>query len=619
VSVGAVLSAAGTVSEQKDKPVFDELTLAKLLEAAYVVQEHNRKLQAHGLRVEDRDLPDRDLPDQESLFPQAPTIAPRTEDKGDPSQLATFAQGDYTSILAEIIETQRQIQSRHLEVDRAIALVAARAAEIAGAGGAAVAITNGNRIRYKAAAGAMSLPAGSEIPLEKALCRECIRTGQVVRYAGVSSGSVVDAKEFERRGIRAMIAVPVYHGSGIAGGLELYYASEHALTEQDVHTCQLMAGLVTEALARNEGPNWKTSVGGEHEVIRQALEKLKPQLAALVDTPAGKGSAARTAASAAASDTCACRKCGHELVGAEQFCGQCGASRTTDHDSAVSPWHLQPMLPTNPVTTPTNGTPPQPHPRASLAEDRPENDRPENDGPENDRPEKTLAASLEEEMPELFAAPGLRIREAPLPVELPRPAVGPEIGKANQPDPALSGQISEDDAEEYGSSSSAATLATREPPRAWTSAASAREFLEQLAADKPTGALARFWHSRRGDFYLAIAVILVACVIRWGIWSNHPVGATASPATAAAAHRKPAPNSDLSLFDRMLVNLGLAEPAEPPEYKGNPQTQVWVDLHTALYYCPGTDLYGKTPKGKFTTQRDAQLDQFEPAYQKACD
>jgi len=63
----------------------------------------------------------------------------------------------------------------------------------------------------------------------------------------------------------------------------------------------------------------------------------------------------------------------------------------------------------------------------------------------------------------------------------------------------------------------------------------------------------------------------------------------------------------------------LAEAPEPPEYKGNPQTQVWVDLHTALYYCPGTDLYGKTPKGKFTTQRDAQLDQFEPAYEKACD
>ena len=68
-----------------------------------------------------------------------------------------------------------------------------------------------------------------------------------------------------------------------------------------------------------------------------------------------------------------------------------------------------------------------------------------------------------------------------------------------------------------------------------------------------------------------------------------------------------------------MVKLGLAEAPEPPEYKGNPSTHVWVDTRTALYYCPGSDLYGKTPKGKFTSQRDAQLDQFEPGYRKACD
>ena len=32
------------VSENKDKPVFDEQTLAKVLEAAYLLQEHNREL-----------------------------------------------------------------------------------------------------------------------------------------------------------------------------------------------------------------------------------------------------------------------------------------------------------------------------------------------------------------------------------------------------------------------------------------------------------------------------------------------------------------------------------------------------------------------------------------------
>ena len=147
----------------------------------------------------------------------------------------------------------------------------------------------------------------------------------------------------------------------------------------------------------------------------------------------------------------------------------------------------------------------------------------------------------------------------------------------------------------------------------------ARQFLEQLAGAHRPGALARFWKARRGDIYLAIAIVFVAVVIRWGIWSSHSVSATGSPATATAGHRKPAPEADLSLFDRMLISMGLAEAPPAPEYKGNPDAQVWVDLHTALYYCPGTDLYGKTPKGKFESQRDARLDQYEPAYRKACD
>ena len=90
----------------------------------------------------------------------------------------------------------------------------------------------------------------------------------------------------------------------------------------------------------------------------------------------------------------------------------------------------------------------------------------------------------------------------------------------------------------------------------------------------------------------------------------------AAPATSGQ-HLTP-PEANLTLFERMLVSLGLAEAPPAPIYMGNPDTQVWVDVHTALYHCPGSDLYGKTPDGKQSTQREAQQDQFEPANRKAC-
>jgi hypothetical protein len=86
-----------------------------------------------------------------------------------------------------------------------------------------------------------------------------------------------------------------------------------------------------------------------------------------------------------------------------------------------------------------------------------------------------------------------------------------------------------------------------------------------------------------------------------------------TPASSAGANQ-----SNLSLFEQVLVSLHLAVPPPAPVYAGNPNTQVWVDLHTALYYCSGSDLYGKTPNGKFTTQRDAQMDHFEPAANRSC-
>jgi hypothetical protein len=79
------------------------------------------------------------------------------------------------------------------------------------------------------------------------------------------------------------------------------------------------------------------------------------------------------------------------------------------------------------------------------------------------------------------------------------------------------------------------------------------------------------------------------------------------------------PQPSLTFFEKVMVSLGLAETPTVPVYLGNPNAQVWVDLHTALYYCADSDLYGKTPGGKFTTQRDAQMDQFEPAARKNCD
>jgi hypothetical protein len=413
-----------------------------------------------------------------------------------------------------------------------------------------------------------------------------------------------------------------------------------------------MAGLVTEALARDEEVTWKKSLATERAAMLEALEKLKPNLAALVDKPAAKDSAPLSSAAAEAATTSAsastflCRKCGHTLVGEEQFCGNCGTPRSSDYEppsmqsKVASLWHMQEAMKKNSPGEPAAG------PAHHESESRESESRVSTGQVPS---ESSLADSLERQMPELFTAThrtGYKKTESAELLDeswdqtpdLKTDQVSDQktdrargrTQVTNQDPKTISAEFEDSvlsdlevpvkgGADEAGDIKTAASTALTKTDRAtaWSSAATAREFLEQLATSEGKGALARFWNARRGDIYLAIAVLLVGVVIWWGIFSNHSVGATGG-SNAAAAHHK-APDADLSLFDRMLISLGLAEAPPAPEYKGNPDTQVWVDLHTALYYCPGADLYGKTPKGKMTSQRDAQLDQFEPAYRKTCD
>ena len=593
------------------KPAFDEQTLAKVLEAAYVLQEHNRAVEQGELR--DLTIPaKRQTPVEPAAAPVVASSAPRPP-ASSPRPPVVPSKDDYTAILAQIVETQHQIQVRHLDLEAAMSLIVERVADITRGAGAAIGILEGRMLRYRAAAGLMGLPVGSEVALEKALCAASLRVGEVIRCADVNPEFLIDAHECRRRGIQSLITVPIYYHGKTGGGLEVYYPTTNAFSEPDVHTCQLMAGLVTEALARNEETAWKSSLASERAVMLAALEKLKPNLAALVDTTAAKEPAAPAAmtTSPLALPVFFCRKCRHELVGEEQFCGQCGTPRSGEYGPPSMQSKVASMLYMQEAAK-KNAHPPAARSLAA-ADHRHSTGLP----PDSEEAVFNLGELLQ------LPAPVDDLNPPTMEIELAADPVAPASADALPRDNlvTLPKPVSDEDeaepADEIEPVAVPAPLAAPEESAHWSSAAAARRFLEQLAQDQRSGNIARFLAARRGDIYLVLAVILVACVIRWGIWSNHSVGANGQSNPAAATHRRP--DADLPLYDRVLIKLGLAEAPDAPVNNGNPGTRVWIDLHTALYYCPGADLYGKTPKGKFATQHEAQLDQYEPAYRKACE
>lgn len=591
----SVTTAKNIVTDQEKTPGLDEQTFGKLVEAAYVLQEHNREMRK---MEESLELHSEQLREQESAAQaQFPRKSPDAQDN--------VPAGDYTLTLAEIVEAQHQIQRRHLALHPAMAVVAERVARITNASGAGIGLLNEKLVCYRAGAGTPALPSGTEVPLAAAVCAATVRTGQVIRSEDVSLEFLFDAEGCLKRGIQSLISVPIYHDGNIVGALELYFDRMRGFAEQDVHTCQLMAGLVTEAIGREAESSLKKSMASERSTMLEAIEKLKPNLAALAAQ--ASGSAGEHPGTSA--DTLSCWRCGSEVLPVEQYCGTCGASRTKDgepedgepsemQNKLAAAWHKQQPEQASP-TIPSSVRPVAQETRRLASTQWDATDFQPEDYPAK---EQTIA------LPEWNEA------DAKLAQFL---TPEPDTDSIASPSTSFTTQLGKHDVEDQEIS-----LVKLQQEDGTLLTAATPELTPAAGATSTPNELIRFWHTRRGSFYLGVAVLTLV-VIGWGILSgDHPVAATghatAIPGTSNR-HKPLAPDADLSMFDKFLISLGLAEAPEAPQDKGNPDVQVWVDLHTALYYCPGSDLYGKTQKGRFSSQHDAQLDQFEPALRKACD
>ena len=362
-----------------------------------------------------------------------------------------------------------------------------------------------------------------------------------------------------------------------------------------------MAGLMNEAIARAADLEWKQTLARERATMLEALERIKPQLErlaieppapvpteALPHLPTGTVKPAEPVPSkqsvAESASEAVCRQCGRQLGIGELFCGQCGTKRPVEVSPSgdlqsqwASLWRLQQTA----ARTETHDDQDQ-----DLAMESEELEAASDANPEaaiSPELDHEIVSALEQEMARLAA------EEEPAPEESHFLMAGEEAAETAE-------AIEEE-------SLVPAVPETQRTP--WASATKTLKWLQTLEANPAS----RTWlKQHRADLYVGASVILLLIAMFSG-WGSQPQSRT------AVRNAQPS----LTLFEKMLVGLGLAEAPKAPVYLGNPNAQVWVDLHTALYYCQGSDLYGKTEGGKFTTQRDAQMDQFEPAARKSCD
>jgi len=621
------------------RKVLDEDSFQQMLAAAFVVQEHNVS-KAKSVGNSSAAIIDQKLPVNTADTP-------------------TDAVPAFAYVMEQIVATQHQIQTRRLELQQAMDLIVARVMPIVHAQGAAIALvdTGGQQLIYRAAVGRSSALMGQKVPTAQALCAESIRNGATVQCADASTDFRLDAKVCSQRGARGLITIPVYRAENIAGALELVFTKPASFADHDVRTCQLMAGMVTEALDRCAEIEFKQSLVSERATMLEALAKLKPQLERMVEpAPAATDSLIEAPENDIQSKLAAMvRKNGTNLSASKLATPEVDAIPDIIQDELRSKTGLlKAPARANNVPSPQEladadveaneeySIPPSliDELEASLREYDP------------DRPQAAESETLEiadkPELPDyILPAPVkddvIKIKEDVFKqddVEKEEKALVHEGGLQvkNDAHPTSEQNIAEENAaQEPEKSADEVSIETLQispealSENAWTSASKAKAWLESIADPRTRTALAHFLKHRRAEIYLGAAVLVVGFAVWWTVWGGGPTWKDlGTPTTSASASTgNPGPSTprgrvkpqepELTMYEKFMVAIGLAEAPPPPVYLGNPDVNVWVDLQTGLYYCPNADLYNATPKGKITSQRDAQLDQFEPAYRKACD
>jgi len=546
----------------RTKPALDESSFQQLLAAAYVVQQHN-----DGARAK------------------------------DPAQATS-------SVLSEIAEIQSLVRGGDLDLAAAAQLTTDRLQKIIRADSVAICLVMGGSLQCIAETKNARI-SGSRDAIPSIVPIDRLRAGDLFQSRDAQKDICLDATHCRERGVASVIAAPIHCFDEFDGLIEAHWTRSNAFQEGDMRATRLMAGLISGVLERKaraeerrsrfaaagtqsisetvrhqEEQEVDTARPAAHPVSYQAAESgLRILPLETVDEVPAAPSMEQAGADALPGE---CRVCGRRFGHDEEFCGQCSmprvaGARSEDLQSKwASLWYMQRAQ----ETQPRSPSLPLVKPSAEIT---------------SSAPESFLTVAIPENPePKVSGAPAVRVWQVP--ERDTRPAVAAtrrSYLSGSQDVPSFT--VGTDDG-----FSNARFIDASNPLTPGTSAS------PSPVADASPDLLHRTWQTvwarmyRRHATLALSAVGLLLLFLMLAVWPSST-------------------NSQLTWFQSVLVELGLADvPARAPVLSGNPDVRVWVDVHTALYYCPGSDLYGKTPSGHFASQHDAQVDEFEPASRVAC-
>lgn len=481
--------------------------------------------------------------------------ASRKNDERPKEELPTAT----SRVLAMIAEIQSLIRTQSLNIADSTALIADRVLGLTRASGVSISLVDNGYLDCVAEAGVPAKIPGSSISSHSSVATDQLRSGHMFESAEAQTDSRLDSELCRDVQVGSLVTAPVLRFGEIAGLLEVRWMQAHAFGEPELRTCRLMAGLVTGTLERS------VRLGNARSATVQNAHQTEEERFAAEGTPSPE--LPRAAAAPVIDERAAVSEVPQPtpiesqipaLKGANQVpapcCRMCGRPFAADEQFC--------------------GFCSMPRPTEHQAEELQSKwaslwfmqraqevlrDSPPPTAEVKNAEDEFRAESIPDLFPDSVVSPAAPVEPRPLmwPRRAPPEPVALQAARVERLAPEIEFPFDE------------------RPP----------------LAERTANFAKRRWRE------LSLAV--VALGLAYGL-----------------ILARPQPGQP-TWYEALMSRLGLqSKPVKV--FAGAPDTRVWIDVHTQLYYCSGEDLYGKTPDGEFTTQYNAQSDGFLPASNTTC-
>jgi len=150
--------------------------------------------------------------------------------------------------LSAVLAAQSKLAEVHLDLDQALEFIADGARRLTGAGGAAIALREGEKVVCRGRSGLIAPDLEACLNPESGISGQCLRSGEVQLCEDTERDSRVDVWVCRNLGVRSIVAVPLRRQEDVLGLVEVFSGWAGVFSERDVRALKLLAGLVIEAL-----------------------------------------------------------------------------------------------------------------------------------------------------------------------------------------------------------------------------------------------------------------------------------------------------------------------------------------------------------------------------------